>query len=42
MMECATRREMDNIIDLYEDLLGMAFMVDIINAYYEEKILREE
>jgi len=42
MIECATRREMENNIDLYEDLLGMACMVDITNAYYEENMLREE
>lgn len=42
MIECATRREMENIKYLSEDLLGMARMVEIIYADYEENMAREE
>lgn len=33
---------MENNGDLYEDLLKMKHMVDIIYAYYQEKMEREE
>ena len=42
MIECAKRREMENKKDIYEDLVRMAHMVDIMYEDYEEKMAREE
>jgi len=42
MIECATRREMENEKYLYEDLLRMARIVELMYTYYEEKMTREE
>lgn len=42
MIEHARRREMENNIYLYEGLLGMTRMVEIMSAICEEKLEREE